>query len=660
MTNEERIKQVADSLTSYTMDKTKCIIIVNNKTNHYECIKTNDFFVQLIPGKGSIKELYDILFFSHKTNRLDVTDTYKQFGDLSVFERDHYRANLHFIFKDEEYDYGLFLSRINADEMSLLISEQDHFFDSNRIEKEKADTLQEAYLFSMMVDLSNDSCINPNTTEVRSDRQDFMDIKYSDWRLMISNMFKEQDQILFLRASSPENVINSLESKPRFHIDLQMMNLQGQYAWSRLNFARMKHFSRENPRFLYTVQDISDDMNQLLRQEGITKAVEEKNEILLHADQEKTQFFANLSHEFRSPINAIMGMNEVILSNSKEENIREYAEDIKNASKVLLHLVNDVLDFSKIQAGKMEIIPVEYEMEELIKNVSNMIRLAVQNKSIEYKVKMGSEVPKRLFGDDIRIAQILTNLLSNAVKYTDKGTVTLSIQTTKDVQGRDAIEYTVEDTGRGIKPEDMEKLFSSYGRLDLEHNRRVEGTGLGIGIVTGLLEAMNSRLVVESEYGKGSRFSFVITQNYVDKTTVDLKNDSTVKDKTRDFGKKGEKKILVVDDTPINLKIVDVLLKKLGYCADLIDNGRDALEMMKKINYDVVFLDHLMPDLDGVDTLKRAREINRHYQDAVFVAMTGNISPTTRDEYLCYGFTDYIEKPIIPDKLEELLYTYME
>ena len=146
----------------------------------------------------------------------------------------------------------------------------------------------------------------------------------------------------------------------------------------------------------------------------------------------------------------------------------------------------------------------------------------------------------------------------------------------------------------------------------------------------------------------------------MDKTTVDLKNDSTVKDKTRDFGKKGEKKILVVDDTPINLKIVDVLLKKLGYCADLIDNGRDALEMMKKINYDVVFLDHLMPDLDGVDTLKRAREINRHYQDAVFVAMTGNISPTTRDEYLCYGFTDYIEKPIIPDKLEELLYTYME
>ena len=299
-----------------------------------------------------------------------------------------------------------------------------------------------------------------------------------------------------------------------------MMNVQGDYIWSRLCFARMKNFSRENPRFLYTVYDISEDMNQLLRQEGITKAVEEQNEILQHLDQKKTQFFANMSHEFRAPINAIMGMSEVILCNSKEGNIREYAGDIKNASKMLLHLVNDILDLSKIQAGKMEIVPVEYETEDLVRNVGNVIRLMVQDKSLAYEVNIAKDVPKRLFGDEIRIAQVLTNLLTNAVKYTDQGKVTLTLNAVKDLKGMDAIEYIVEDTGCGIKPEDMDKLFDSYERVNLERNRRVEGTGLGMGIVTGLLEAMNSKLNVESQYGKGSRFSFVLAQNYVNTSPV--------------------------------------------------------------------------------------------------------------------------------------------
>lgn len=657
MTKEERIQQVADSLMRNSMNKAKCVIIVNNRTKNYERLETNDFFKVIIAEKGNIGELYDALFLCNKTNGSDDIGVYKQFEDLSVFERNQYRANLHFIVDNKEFEYGLIQSRMNEDEMALVIMEQDYFFESNMIEKEKADTIQEAFLFSMIVNLADDSCINPNTTEVRVDRQDFMDIKYSDWRLMISNMFKEQDKILFLRASSPENIINTLENKARFHIDLQMMNMQGQYAWSRLSFARMKNFSRENPRFLYTVDDITDDMNQLLRQEGIAKAVEEQNEILQRVDQEKTRFFANMSHEFRAPINAIMGLNEIILCNSKEANIREYAQDIKNASKTLLHLVNDVLDFSKIQAGKMEIVPVEYETEELIRNVSNMIHLTVQSKSLEYEVQVGRDVPKRLFGDEIRIAQIITNLLTNAVKYTDQGKVTLSIKTTKDSQGMDAIEYAVEDTGCGIREEDMEKLFSSYGRLNLERNRRVEGTGLGIGIVTGLLKEMNSCLHVESEYGKGSRFSFVLTQNYVDVSPMSLQKDSAVPEEELNLS---DKKILVVDDTPTNLKVADILLQKFGGNADLVDNGFDALEMMKQQKYDVIFLDHTMPDLDGVETMKQAREINEYYQKATFVAMTGNVSPTARDEYLCLGFTDYLEKPVILEKLKELLCTYLK
>ena len=653
MKREEKIKEVSDCLIQNLIKKKKCLILVNNRTKQYECLESDEVFKTIIDESGSIDGLYNTLFLNNKNNGMEDKAGYKQFENLSVFQRDQYRANLSFVVNDKERMYELMQSRISDDEMAIFITEQSYLFDHSTIEKEKAYTIQEAYLFSMIVDLSDDSCINPNTTEVMSDRQDFMAIKYSDWRLMISNMFKEQDRILFLRASSPENIINTLETKSRFNIDLQMMNIQGDYIWSRLCFARMKNFSRENPRFLYTVYDISEDMNQLLRQEGITKAVEEQNEILQHLDQKKTQFFANMSHEFRAPINAIMGMSEVILCNSKESNIREYAGDIKNASKMLLHLVNDVLDLSKIQAGKMEIVPVEYETEDVVRNVGNVIRLMVQDKSLAYEVNIAKDVPKRLFGDEIRIAQVLTNLLTNAVKYTDQGKVTLTLNAVKDLKGMDAIEYIVEDTGCGIKPEDMDKLFASYERVNLERNRRVEGTGLGMGIVTGLLEAMNSKLNVESQYGKGSRFSFVLAQNYVNTSPVP-QNISSNKELEL-----GDKLILVVDDVPLNLKVVEVLLKPFGANVELVNNGKDALEMMKQKKYDLILLDHMMPGMDGVETLKQAREISDYYKDAAIIAMTGNASVTARDEYLCMGFTDYLEKPILQDKMKEILRAYI-
>ena len=653
MKREEKIKEVSDCLIQNLIKEKKCLILVNNRTKQYECLESDEVFKTIIDESGSIDGLYNTLFLNNKNNGMEDKAGYKQFENLSVFQRDQYRANLSFVVNDKDRMYELMQFRISDDEMAIFITEQSYLFDHSTIEKEKADTIQEAYLFSMIVDLSDDSCINPNTTEVMSDRQDFMDIKYSDWRLMISNMFKDQDRILFLRASSPENIINTLETRSRFNIDLQMMNVQGDYIWSRLCFARMKNFSRENPRFLYTVYDISEDMNQLLRQEGITKAVEEQNEILQHLDQKKTQFFANMSHEFRAPINAIMGMSEVILCNSKEGNIREYAGDIKNASKMLLHLVNDVLDLSKIQAGKMEIVPVEYETEDLVRNVGNVIRLMVQDKSLAYEVNIAKDVPKRLFGDEIRIAQVLTNLLTNAVKYTDQGKVTLTLNAVKDLKGMDAIEYIVEDTGCGIKPEDMDKLFDSYERVNLERNRRVEGTGLGMGIVTGLLEAMNSKLNVESQYGKGSRFSFVLAQNYVNTSPVP-QNISSNKELEL-----GDKLILVVDDVPLNLKVVEVLLKPFGANVELVNNGKDALEMMKQKKYDLILLDHMMPGMDGVETLKQAREISDYYKDAAIIAMTGNASVTARDEYLCMGFTDYLEKPILQDKMKEILRAYI-
>ena len=658
MIKGDRIREVEDSLIRSTMNEARCVVIVNNKTKRYTCLETDAFFRRIINPDGELEELYNSLFLHSKMNDIAERNVgeYRQFMDLSVFEWNQYRTNLRFIEENQEYDFAFIQARMNEDEVAVIIKDQDDFYNTNMIEKEKVDTIQESFLFSMIVDLSEDSCINPNTTEVSSDRQDFMDIKYSDWRIMISNMFKEQDKVLFLRASSPENVINILESKTRFHIDLQMMNMQGQYAWSRLNFARMKNFSREHPRFLYTVYDISEDMNQLLKQEGITKAVEEQNESLLRADKEKMKFFANLSHELRAPVNAMIGMNEIILTNSNEESVKEYAKDIKVAGEILLQLLNDVLDFSKIKAGKMEIVPVEYETEEMIHNVSNLIRYKIQNKSLQYEVRVEENVPKRLFGDEIRISQILINLLTNAVKYTEQGKITLTLRTAKDAQGMDAIEYLVEDTGCGIREEDMDKLFSDYGRLELERNRNVEGTGLGLGIVTGLLSAMNSSLQVESEYGKGSCFHFVLAQNYINKSPL---KDVSKKDKKEEevLNLKG-RKILVVDDMDMNLKIIDVLLKKYEAETSLAKSGEEALALMKENRYDAIFLDHVMPGLNGVETLKRARQLDEYYKGATFIALTGNVSPTARDEYLSLGFTDYLEKPISPTVLKQLLKLY--
>ena len=242
MKREEKIKEVSACLIQNLIKEKKSLIIVNNRTKQYECLELDEVLKTILPDRGSIDELYNTLFLDNKNNGTEDKGGYKQFGDLSVFQRDQYRANLSFVVDNKEYMYEFVQSRMNDDEMAIFIMEQSYFFDHTTIEKEKADTIQESYLFSMIVNLSDDSCINPNTTEVRSDRQDFMDIKYSDWRLMISNMFKEQDRILFLRASSPENIINTLETKPRFNIDLQMKNIQGEYIWSRLNFARMKHF----------------------------------------------------------------------------------------------------------------------------------------------------------------------------------------------------------------------------------------------------------------------------------------------------------------------------------------------------------------------------------------------------------------------------------
>ena len=651
---EDSIKKVTDSLVDRLMNLAECIILVDHSTGKYEMIKSNDFFLSIIKEKGTLEELFKVLYLSSRDKNKSFVSEYEEFVELSVFEKNEYRADFYFENDGKKYLSTMYQVRISPTEVALLLGKRDEHSLSKNLEVEKADTIQESYLYSMIVDLAEDNCINPNTTEVSSDRQDYMNIQYSQWRLKICNMFKEQDKTLFLRASAPENVINTLEDKAKFHLDIQMMNMQGTFIWVRLGFARMKNFSRENPRFLYTVEDISEDMDQLLKQEGLTKAVEEQNQNLQKAEQERTLLFASMSHEIRTPINAIMGMNEIILRDTKDDNIKSYAQDIKDASRLLLNLVNDILDFSKIEAGRMEIIPTEYRLEEMLRSICNLMKGKMEAKYLDFELNIGENVPSVLYGDEIRISQILINIMTNAIKYTDNGKVSLSVEYTQDGDGNDAIRYCVEDTGIGIKEEDIKKLFGSYERFDLERNRRVEGTGLGMGIVNGLLSAMNSHLEVSSVYGKGSIFSFTLAQKAIDYTPIKtgLKDNSLKNKEEKIFY---EKKALLVDDVLINLKVGELILKRFIKYVDVAHSGKEALHMIADRDYDIVAIDFMMPEMDGEEVMKSIKAMGGKYESIPIVVLTGDYSVTARDEYMSMGFTDYLEKPLMPEELAAVL-----
>ena len=653
-------KKFCDMVYSSIVEDIACLVDINNARHEYHILEWNESFSKLLKRDGSLRDLYIVLFSYYDHQSENEENDYQLFIDEEVFKKDKYQGNIRLMEDGEEKIYFFRIMNVSSEEAFMMFFEEDSVAQSNMLELEKIDTIQESYLFSMMVDLAKDSCVNPNTTEINVSRQDYMDIKYSDWRLMISNMFKDEDRGLFLRASSPENVINMLEMQKQFHIDIQMRNMQGEYIWCRLNFAAMKNFSRENPRFVYTVHDISEDIAQLLRQEGMIKAIEEQNERLQEADKNRTKFFSNMSHEIRTPINAIMGMNEVILRDCKDETIRGYAEDVKAASQYLLSLVNDILDYSKIEAGKMEIVPVEYDVEDLLDGVCRLVQAKLEVKALEFELNIEENVPSRLFGDEVRISQILINLLANAIKYTDQGKVSLLVGREADVNGQAAIRFTVKDTGIGIKQEDMEELFAEYGRLDLLKNRNKEGTGLGISIVQGLLFQMNSKLNVESVYGKGSTFSFVLPQKEVIENSAhvsdSLKGKATIKVNSQDIK---DKKVLVVDDTEINLKIFEALIAPYQLEVCYSGSGEDAIEMMKKEKYDIIFLDHMMPEMDGIETLNVLRTLDDHYKNVPVIALTGNYSATAREEYISLGFTGYLEKPIVPKCLDEVIHNFL-
>ena len=398
-------------------------------------------------------------------------------------------------------------------------------------------------------------------------------------------------------------------------------------------------------------------------QDMTNKQIKDSAEAAINAGKAKSRFLAQMSHEIRTPINAVLGMNEMILRESSDENILEYSENIQAAGKTLLSIINSILDFSKIDEGKMKIISVKYDIVSLINNLVNSIYERAKSKSLEFVIDVDENLPSGLFGDDVRITQVLINLLTNAVKYTEKGKIIFSV---KD-GGRDNnsifIDFAVKDTGIGIKHEDMGKLFESFERIDEKFNRNIEGTGLGISIVSRLLAMMNTELKVESVYGEGSTFSFRLKQLIVDSEPIgnySKRLAKTIKNENNTSSLYApEAKILVVDDNEMNLKVAKNLLKLNAIIPDVAFSGEEAIELIRNKNYHVIFLDHMMPKMDGLETLTKIKQENLLDNNSKVIALTANAVSGAREFYLNAGFDDYISKPIEIPTLEEKLKKYL-
>jgi len=391
---------------------------------------------------------------------------------------------------------------------------------------------------------------------------------------------------------------------------------------------------------------------------------EEMLESLKKANDAKSDFLSNMSHEIRTPINAIIGMNEMVLRESTNENVLDYASTIRSSSQSLLSIINDVLDISKIESGKMEIVESNYELSSMIVDCYNMIIDRVRSKGLSFHVECNERIPGSLRGDIAHIRQVILNLLTNAVKYTEKGDVHFIIDG-EVKQEQLMFKVTVKDSGIGIAKENLDKLFGKFERFDLHKNRNIEGTGLGLNIVKSFVNLMDGTISVESEYGKGSAFTVCIPQKIVSETPVGKIDFDTIATSGKSYKHEcdytaPDAKILVVDDVAVNLNVFVNLIKNFNMQVDTALSGQEALEITAKKKYDIIFMDHMMPVMDGIETLGHIKgDKTNPNNNTTVVMLTANALIGMKEMYLKKGFTDYLSKPIVPDKLEALIKQYL-
>ena len=414
--------------------------------------------------------------------------------------------------------------------------------------------------------------------------------------------------------------------------------------------------------FVAVCNSIFDILSSSLERAKLSEELAKAKEEAEAANKAKSKFLARISHDIRTPINAVIGMNEMILRESKEEEIQQYASDVKDSSVVLLNLIDEILDSSKIESGKMELVPVDYEIGSILNDLYNMMKIRANQKDLKLVFEIDERIPCGYYGDDKRIRQVLMNLLSNAIKYTEKGTVTFSLRCT--IEDDEAVlHYSVKDTGIGIKQEDIGKIYDEFQRFDVSRNRNVEGTGLGMNIVQQMLRLMDSELQIHSVYGEGSEFSFDLRQKIVKKQPLGNFRQRLAQASDKKEGRETyvlpDVKILVVDDSVMNLKVFRALLKQTQMQITEATGGMECLQILREQTFDLIFLDHMMPGMDGIETLHAIKEENL-CQDVPIIMLTANAIVGNREMYLEEGFDDFLTKPILPEKLDRMILKHLK
>ena len=379
----------------------------------------------------------------------------------------------------------------------------------------------------------------------------------------------------------------------------------------------------------------------------------------------KSEFLANMSHEIRTPINAVLGMNEMIIRESKDDKILVYARNVESAGKNLLSIINDILDFSKIEAGKMQISDMDYKLSSVLNDVTNMIVFKARQKDLKFHVNVDETLPDGLYGDEVRVRQVVTNVLNNAVKYTHEGSVALNVSGQKNNPSEITLVFKISDTGIGIKQEDLPKLFKQFERVNLVQNNTVEGTGLGLSITQNLLNLMNGHIEVESEYGKGSTFTIYLPQKITSVEQIGNFHEKfdryvhALKAYQESF-KAPDAHVLVVDDTIMNLTVITGLLSKTDIQLDTASSGLEALVLTKKVKYDLILMDQRMPQMDGTQALNNIRSQKGGMNtDTPVICLTADAVSGARTKYLDEGFTDYLSKPVESSTIEATMIKYL-
>jgi len=379
------------------------------------------------------------------------------------------------------------------------------------------------------------------------------------------------------------------------------------------------------------------------------KAMEEAAQ---SANKAKTEFLANMSHEIRTPMNAIIGMSEILEHEELNRRQMGYVKDISISAHSLLGIINDILDMSKIEAGKLELNPIDYNFNQFMDNIVSMFTHVASKKGLEFLVETAEDLPDYLFGDDIRLRQVLTNICGNAVKFTARGHVKLSVLF--EEEGK--LIFKVEDTGPGIRKEDMSGLFNAFEQVSKIKNRNVMGTGLGLSICKSFVEMMGGGIIVESEYGQGTVFTVTIPT--VKGNAENIRKREVIGDKEHTISAP-DAKILVTDDNEFNLKVASGLLSFMDIQAETAESGDIAIELVKQTDYDIIFMDHMMPEKDGIETMKEIRQLGGKYEDLIIIALTANAVAGAREMFLANGFNDFISKPIDANELQEIIQRYL-